>query len=83
MSLQLDHVTNINQGFQDGRPAWTELTLQVMMTSSQLGYINYVCGIIFTPLNPTTTKLYRKNIQYAIITLSCHDGDVITNMSPD
>ena len=43
MSLQLDHVTNINQGFQDGRPAWTELTLQVMMTSSQLGYINYVC----------------------------------------
>ena len=53
-----------SQTWQDGRPAFSELTLQVIMRSSQLGHTSNVHGcFISTLINPRTTKL-RKRVDH-------------------
>ena len=52
MVLYPIHNSSNNQIWQDGRPACTNFTLQVMMVSPRLGYVTNSYGFIVSSIIP-------------------------------
>ena len=76
-ALPLSYKTDNNQTSQEGRPAHTDLILQVTMTSLQQDHVTSIYGMISTSISPITTELGRMVDQYALIThLPCRNDNV-------
>ena len=54
-----------NQIWQDGRAAFTEITLQVMITLPQLGHMTNIYDYLYSRC-PKIAKLGRLVVQYAL-----------------
>ena len=48
-----------NQAWQDGRLICTDLAVQVMIASSQVGHVTSINGVIFTFARPVIVKVDR------------------------
>ena len=70
-----------NQGWQDGRLICTDLAVQVMIASSQVGHVTSINGVIFTFARPMIVKVDRVIDQYDLTPPCFGEPNIIWNLT--
>ena len=70
-----------NQTWQDGRLTCTDLTVRVMIASSQVGHVTNINGVIPTFARPMIVKLDRVIDQYDLTPPCCGEPNIIWNLT--
>lgn len=70
-----------NQAWQDGRLTCTDLAVQVIIASSQVGHVTSINGVIFTFARPMIVKVDRVIDQYDLTPPYFGEPNIIWNLT--